>query len=413
MGSQIIPLFRKNNIFSLFLTLLCALIISGCASGLEKPFQASNTSIDLNDRDASGDTTNTPLQKKNSVKVAVLLPLSAKQARTANIAKSLKQAGELALFDFDNPNIVLLTKDTKGTPAGAKAAAESAVQSGAELIIGPLFAKSVKAAAPITREARIPMIAFSSDKSVAGDGVYLLSFLAGRDIPRITSHAVAQGKQRFAALIPKTPYGDIVEQAFTKAVSKSGGQLVAIERYPLDANKMLDPVKRISELTKSEDNPVDALLLPGGPELLPTLSPLVPYFEIDTEKVQILGTGQWDYSTVGREKPLIGGWFPAPEPRGWRNFTQRYAKTYGKAPPRIASLSYDAVSLAISLASNQSRDRFDDSQLTRSSGFAGIDGLFRLRRDGTSERGLAILEVQKFGFKTLDPAPSVFGQAEF
>ena len=257
----------------------------------------------------------------------------------------------------------------------------------------------MKAAAPVTRNARIPMIAFSSDRSVAGDGVYLLSFLAGRDIPRILNYAISNGKRRFAALIPKTAYGNIVEASFKKTLNKVGGEVVAVERYPLDANAMLDPVKRISEFAKDETNPIDALLIPGGPETLPTLAPLIPYFEIDTKKVQLLGTGQWDYANIGREKPLFGGWFPAPAPGGWRDFTQRYVKTYSKSPPRIASLSYDAVSLAVSLSSNSKNDRFSSSQLTRSSGFAGIDGLFRLLPDGTSERGFAILEVQKFGLK--------------
>ncbi len=354
-----------------------------------------------------------PLQKKTSVKVTLLLPLTAKNNSTARVAKSLKQAGELALFDFDNPNILLTTKDTKGTPEGAKAATEEAVKSGAELIIGPLFSTSVQAASPVAREAGIPMIAFSSDQKVAGDGVYLLSFLAGKDLPRIVSHAVSQGKMNFAALIPKTPYGEIVEVNFREAVTRAGGQIVIMEKFPLDANGMLAPVKKVAEVINSEEQPVQALLLPGGPETLPTLAPLMPYFEIDPKKVKFIGTGLWDYANVGREKPLISGWFPAPDPNGWRNFTQKYANTYGKAPPRIASLSYDAVSLAVSLSTNPQGQRYTATQLTRDSGFAGIDGLFRLKADGTSERGLAVLEVKKFGSKVISPAPSVFGEAQF
>ncbi len=400
-----------NNIKKLsrrgFLALVGLGILHGCAANI------SNKNISQNP-EATGQVPNVrPLQKKTSVKVALLLPLSASRGGTAKIAKSLKQAGELALFDFDNPNILLTTKDTKGTPEGAKAAAEAAVQSGAELIIGPLFSTSVKAASPVTKAAGVPMIAFSSDESVAGDGVYLLSFLAGRDIPRIISYAVSQGKQKFAALIPNTPYGQVVEASFRDAIAKAGAELLVMEKYPLDANGMLNPVKKVAEIVNDELNPADAILLPGGPQTMPSLAPLMPYFEIDPKKVQLIGTGRWDYSNVGREKPLIGGWFPAPDPSGWRNFTQKYAKTYGKAPPRIASLSYDAVSLAVSLSNYDKGSRYTGDQLTRSSGFAGVDGLFRLKPDGTSERGLAILQVQKFGPKVIDRAPSVFGEAQF
>jgi len=356
-----------------------------------------------------------PGVKRPSVKVALLLPLSG-NGNTATIAAAMKQAGELALFDFDNPNVTIMAKDTRGTPDGARAAAQAAVSGGAELIIGPLFSKSVTAAAPVAREHGIPMVAFSSDQNVAGNGVYLLSFLAGRDVPRIVSFAVSRGKQRFAALIPKTPYGNIVERSFRQAVSARGGSIVALERFPPDANGMLAPTKRIAALARTKDEAapqIDAIFIPAGPETLPTLSALIPYYEIDTSQIQLIGTGQWNYANIGKEKPLAGGWFPAPDPKGWRAFTQRYVKSYEKTPPRLASLAYDAVSLAVTLSNNPPGRRYTAALLTRSSGFAGVDGLFRLRADGTSERGLAVLEVRKFDSRVLDPAPSAFGAAQF
>ena len=352
-----------------------------------------------------------PLAKSASVKVALLLPLSAK-GRTAKVAKGLKQAAELALFEFDRPNVLLFTKDTKGTPAGARAAAEAAVQSGAELIIGPLFASTVRATGAVARGAGVPVIAFSTDRSVAGNGVYLLSFLAGDEVPRIVDFAIRQGRRRFAALIPQTPYGDVVERAFRNALGRKGGELVALARYPLDANGMMPPTKSVKEAIKSAEQsgrPVEALFLPGGPETLPTLSTLLPYYEIDTSKVQLLGNSGWDYANIGQEEPLLGGWFPAPDPKGWRAFTRRYTQTFGAPPPRIASLAYDAVSLALTLSRQPRGMRYSVANLTRASGFAGVDGLFRLRPDGTTERGLAVLEVQKYGARVLDPAPSAFG----
>lgn len=147
--------------------------------------------------------------------------------------------------------------------------------------------------------------------------------------------------------------------------------------------------------------------------MLPTVSALMPYFEIDTNKVKLLGTGLWDYPNIGREKPLVGGWFPAPDPKGWRAFTQRYVKTYETTPPRLASLAYDAVAIAITLSSGRPGRRYTPNLLTRQRGFAGVDGLFRLLPDGTSERGLAILEVQKFGARVVQPAPLSFGRAQF
>ncbi len=393
--------------------LLCAvgILVAACASGGSRRGQVSGGANPV-DQFGGGQ----PGQPRPTVKVALLLPLSG-PGSAANIAKALKQAGELALFDLDNPTVTLMTKDTQGTPAGAKAAATAAVQAGAELIVGPLFAKSVTAAATVTRAANVPMVAFSSDQTVAGNGVYLLSFLAGRDVPAIVAYAVSQGRRNFAALVPKSAYGKIAESAFRRAVAAQGGQLVTVEQFPLDANSMLEPAKRISAYTKTDDPSipprVDTLFIPVGQQSLPTVSALMPYFEIDTKKVKLIGSGLWDYANVGREKPLVGGWFPAPDPKGWRAFTQRYVKAYERTPPRLSSLAYDAVGIAIALSQGKPGQRYTAQQLTRARGFAGVDGLFRLLTDGTSERGLAILEVQKFGARVVQPAPLSFGRAQF
>ena len=345
-----------------------------------------------------------------TVKVAVLLPISS-SGSTPAVAKALKQAAELALFDFDNPNVTLIPKDTKGSPEGARIAAESALHDGAELIIGPLFAAEVSAAAPVALQGGVPMIAFSSDEKVAGNGVYLLSFLAGRDVPRIVSYAMSQGKRNFAELIPQSAYGRIAETAFARAVSSGGGQAAARASFPPnDSTAMLGPVRQVATAVKSGQG-IDALFLPAGRDELPELAPLLASEELSNGRVQFIGTGQWDYPNIGSDRALLGGWYPAPDPKGWSSFVQRYSKTYGGAPPRIASLAYDAISLAVSLSANPPGQRFTAAQLTRPTGFSGVDGLFRLLSDGTCERGLAILEVREGGPQVIDPAPSSFATA--
>ncbi len=253
------------------------------------------------------------------MKVALLLPITA-SGSTPAVAKALKQAAELALFDFDNPNVSLIPKDTKGTPEGARLAAESALQDGAELIIGPLFAQEVAGAAPVARQGGVPMIAFSSDEKVAGDGVYLLSFLAGRDVPRIVSFALSRGKRNFAELIPQSAYGRIAETAFARAVSAGGGQAPVRATFPPDdSSAMLGPVRQVANAIKS-GQAVDALFLPAGREELPALAPLLASDGLSSGRVQFIGTGQWDYPNIGSDRALVGGWYPAPDPKGWSSF---------------------------------------------------------------------------------------------
>ena len=159
----------------------------------------------------------------------------------------------------------------------------------------------------------------------------------------------------------------------------------------------------VAERGELHREPVDALFVPGGPETLPNLGPLLHYANIDTTRIKVLGSSGWDYPNIGREGVFIDGWFPAPDPRGWREFSERFAKTFGSSPPRLASMAYDAVTIAIKLSGQPAGTRFSAESLTRATGFNGVDGPFRLSQNGVAERGLAVLQVQNIGTQLVDP----------
>lgn len=389
----------RRTRFARLQLLAAVVLLAGCAANAPGAVSTSSTAL------PGGELAS----KAAPVKVALIASLSA-QGQPGVLGKAMKQAAELALFDRDSPNLQLLIKDDKGTPEGAAAAASDAIKDGASLILGPLFAKSVAAVAPIARQAQVPVVAFSNDRQVAGHGVYLLSFQPGPEIARVVAFATHEGKKRFAALIPDDAFGKVAAAAFKDAVQRSGGSLIALETYPASANGMLEPMRKVATLLRaaqeSEGGQVDALFLPGGQDNLERIARLLPQAEIDTANVKVIGTGGMDYA--GHTPGLVGAWYPAPDPRGWEEFAQRFAKSYGQAPPRIASLAYDAVSLAIALAaSNGEAQRYTPAMLTRSGGFSGVDGAYRLLADGTAERALGVLEVQRTGAGIIDPPPAL------
>src|SRR5499427_4195672 len=177
-------------------------------------------------------------------KVGLLLPLSA-PGNAGLAGQAMRNAAELALAEFNNPNIQLLVKDDAGSAQGAQQAAQQAVAEGAGIILGPLFAGSVTQVAQVARSRGVPLIAFSTDSNVAGRGVFLLSFLPESDVDRIVDYAIAQGKRSFVALLPDNAYGAVVEGEFKQVVSRKGGRLVALERYAPDGGNMTEPVRQI------------------------------------------------------------------------------------------------------------------------------------------------------------------------
>jgi branched-chain amino acid transport system substrate-binding protein len=346
----------------------------------------------------------TTLIGEGKVKAGLILPLSASGNATV-AAQSMRNAAEMALAEFNNSDLQLLVKDDAGSAPGAQQAAQAALDEGAEIILGPLFALTV---GPVGRAARargVPVIAFSTDTNVAARGVYLLSFLPEADVDRIIGYAASQGRRSFAALVPDNAYGSVAEAAFKQAVGRAGGRVIALERYPLDRTQMQTPVRNVAQAASQ----ADAIFVPDGTDAVPTIVQTLTANGIDTKRVQLLGTGLWEDAQIFSNPLLDGAWYAGPDSTGFRNFSARYRSRYGKDPVRTASLAYDAVALVAALVKTQGKQRFSDDVLTNSSGFTGIDGLFRFRPDGTNQRGLAVLRVSPTGGQIISPPPKGFG----
>jgi ABC-type branched-subunit amino acid transport system substrate-binding protein len=336
------------------------------------------------------------------IKVALILPLSS--GGNAGIAAlSMRNAAEMALAEFNSPNVQLLVKDDAGSAQGAQGAAQQALAEGAEIIVGPLFAQSVAAVGSVARGRGIPVIAFSTDVSVAARGVYLLSFLPETDVNRIIDFAVDHGKRSFAALLPDNAYGSVVEAAFRQITARKGARVVALERYQLGA-QLAAPVSVVAQSVRS----ADAIFIPDGADAVPSVVGALATAGIKPRSIQLMGTGLWDDPRIFSDTNLHGGWYAAPDANGFRNFSARYRTRYGQDPVRTATLSYDAIALVAALVKTQGEQRFSEQVLTNPSGFAGIDGLFRFRTDGTNERGLAVLRVGPTGGQTISPPPRAF-----
>jgi ABC-type branched-subunit amino acid transport system substrate-binding protein len=335
------------------------------------------------------------------VKVGLLLPLSA-SGNAAVAAQSMKNAAEMALAEFQNPNIQLLIKDDGGNAQGAQQGTQQALSEGAEIILGPLFALSVPATAQLARGRGVSVIAFSTDSSIAGRGVYLLSFLPESDVNRIVEYSASIGKRSFAALLPENAYGNVVEAAFKQAVGRKGGRIVAFEKYGADRT---GPARNVAQALGS----ADALFLADDGDSVVAAADALTAAGANLRNIQLLGTGLWDSPRVFASPALQGGLYAAPDPAGFRSFSARYRARYGSDPVRTATLAYDAVALVAALARTQGPQRFSADVLTNPSGFAGIDGLFRFRADGTNERGLAVMRVGSGGGVPVAGSPKSFG----
>ena len=334
-------------------------------------------------------------------RVALIVPLTQASGPSV-VGTSLRNAAELAYLEAGGNDITLLVRDDHSNPEGARAAAAAAVSEGAEIVIGPLFASSVREVGKAARAAGKPVIAFSTDTSTAGQGLFLLSFLIENYVDRIVDFAASKGKKSIAALIPENDYGRVAEAEFQQAAARDNIRVMSIEHY--QPRTMAEAVQKIAAL----HDQIDALFIPEQADAMEAMSQALAAAGINGKQVQILGTGLWNDARVLKLPALQGAWFAAPENGGFNAFVERYRAKYHTDPTRIATLAYDAVSLAAALAHTQGSQRYSQNVLTNPSGFNGADGVFRFRADGTNERGLSVLQINDGTAAPISPAPHSF-----
>jgi len=330
-------------------------------------------------------------------RVAVLVPTS---GANAGVGQSIANAANLALVDAGGERIRITVYDT--ARGGAAEAANRALAEGNGLFLGPLLADDVRAVAPVARRARVPVIAFSNDSSVAGNGVYLMGFTPGQSIARVVSHARAAGLERFGVLAPAGVYGRRASDAMVDAVEDSGGRLLAMQTYEGTAGIRAAVARLYAQ------GAYDAVLVADGGRGAATAAPLLRSGA--NARVRLLGTELWATETgLGRTPALRGAWYASVGDSMFNQLRSRYRARYGANPYRLASLGYDSVLLTVRIAKNWRLGRaFPERELRDPVGFAGVDGAFRFNASGIAERSLEVREVTAAGTITISPAPRSF-----
>ncbi len=328
--------------------------------------------------------------------VALLVPLSGSNAA---IGESLSNMVQMAVLDTKTDRLRITTYDTA---KGAAAAARQAVAEGNRLILGPLLSEDVIAVAPIARQANIPLISFSNDATVAGNGVFLLGYSPQQSVERVVDYARAQGKSRFAALLPRTTYGDRALASYKAAVERRGGTLVAAESYDRMASSLAVAARKLGQVPGG----YDALLLADGGAAAMQAAPVVR--ANGGGSAQLLGTELWNTeSAISGNAALRGAWFASVSDGLYGQLASKYRTRYGTTPYRLSSLGYDAVLLTVRVAREwRPGTPFPQARLLAPDGFGGIDGIFRFERSGVAIRALEVSEVRAGGFAVISAAPT-------
>lgn len=374
-----------------------ALMVAGCQTIVPKGPTATTPSGPA--RPTGPDVTQGLPTDTARHRVALLVPMS---GANAGVGQSIANATTLALMDTKAEKIRITTYDTN---LGAAAAVNRALAEGNRLILGPLMAEDARIVGPIAARAGVPVISFSNDVSIAGNGVYVMGYNPNQSIERVVGFARARGLSNFAALVPRGTYGERSGTALLRAVEQAGGTVVSMQTFDRSPASITAAVKKLQASSS-----YDALLIADSGRVALQVAPIVR--KNGGATAQLLGTELWNTDNAIATGPALrGAWFASVSDGLYRQLAGKYRARFGGAPFRLSSLGYDAVLLTVRIARDwQPGSPFPTARLRDAGGFSGIDGAFRFTRNGIAERALEVSEIGAGGLRIIDAAPRAFGE---
>ncbi len=350
--------------------------------------------------------TNAPIQ------VALLVPRGG-SGSDGLLAQNLENAARLAIRDLDGVEIDLRVYDTAGQADVAADAAVQAVSDGASIILGPVYGEAANAAGLAVAASGVNVLSFSNNASIAGGNVFVLGPTFDTTANRLVNYAMRSGKDRIVIVHANDLGGQLGRSAVERAIIANGATIAGTVDYALSQEAVSAAVPRVKEALQNSDG--NALFLTANSATaLPLLAEMLPSAGIRSTSTQFIGLTRWDIPAQTLALPGVqGGWFALPDPVATAAFASRYTAAYGERPLDIAGLAFDGIAAVGSLAKSGEVTALNAAALTQGAGFRGATGIFRLRPDGTNERGLAVATISNNQTVLLEAAPNAFGGAGF
>ena len=337
-------------------------------------------------------------------RVGLLIPTSGVNGQ---LGMELQRGAELALFSMGDTTIELLVFDTAGGPR-AEEAARAALAAEVDIIIGPLFSRSVVAARAIAGTRNVPMLSLSNNLDVADRTSWLLGYMPEQQIELLLGHALTAGHTRIAILAEQSPFGRRLATHALRRLKQLGmtpevvqtlspAQLASEDQLKAAIQTFTgyEPPAEDEEAPAFADLPpprFEAVVFAGGAEFALRTAPVLAYYDAGSERVLYLGNAQWNQRRLLMEPSLHGALFASRPTDQDEKFNGLWTDIWDSRPGSLARLSFDAMAM-ITVAA-KTRPRRWRSSLVANSGFNGFSGAYRLLPDGSNRRAFELRQIE-------------------
>ena len=384
---------RKNYFYIIYLIFVTILV--GCVSNIEENYNYNGVT----------DTKS---------KIGLLLPVGSKNRDLSYLGKSFRDAALLAKEDLVDSSFEIKTYDTLGKSKEGLIAFNQALEEKNDIVIGPFVPSIAKAISDNFPFNNLKVITLANDPSIIGTNFLLLGDTITNRASNLIRFAINNNKYRFAFINPTRDHNSEVAKILINKISMNRGIVTFSTSYSDDISEISEKAQTIKQKLKSTNTEV--IIFTGIPDKRMThlAAELADITKSKTESgVQIIGLSSWNNSTSILSEPAFqNSWFTMPDYRFRKFYENKFIKKFGYRPHPKSNLTYDAIAALGVLEKNSKNksiynaNKFDG--LFNSSGFIGIDGIFRFNYDRIAEKELSVIQITNGQPKVLKQARNSF-----
>jgi hypothetical protein len=247
--------------------------------------------------------------------IIVFLPFTGPYSN--NFGNKIRKAIDLSILRFGTDNINVVYFDT-GTNYLLEEVELLIEKIKPEIILGPFTRSSVLKLKPYIKENLIPMFAFTNDIALIEKNIWSLGFSPEEQIDSIIKCSLDKGHKNYGLIVPNDLYGEIILNRAIDNLSEksytSFKKLLLSNKEMTNKSKLESILKRFLDYNKEQNQMLmpkfDAIFIGGNENFVLEIAPLLAFFDIDSKKVQILGTEKFNVKAIKNEPSLEGAWFP-------------------------------------------------------------------------------------------------------
>lgn len=357
-------------------------------------------------------------------RMAVMLPLTGDAAPTG---RAIRTSIEAAVLQNAPQNLSVAFYDTA---ENLSATINEVITTNPAVVVGPVFASDARA----LRDAKpdsLPVLSFTSDAQSLGNGVMTLALMPTNSTEAIVKEMSSDGVQGFIIIAPDTQSGHLMAGTAVASAEMYNLPLAGIFFYTEnDTNSIKDTAiaasmnnartaannraravlsdiltqERLTALEKSSLNiqlerlsktetlgklPYNAILFLGNGDDTESMASFLRYYGVGAREASFYGTALWEGSDIINDFTMSGAKY-AVLPDASQSFSNLYERISGTQPGRLAGFGYDAANMAMGMIYSP---KSDAAYLLDPSGYAGVEGLYRLEPTGENERALQIVQL--------------------